>query len=250
MGGGKIVLIINYFGLVDTRCIAQGIKAINNNVIIIEDDVQALFSFLTERPVHIDFRFTSLRKSLAIPDGGLIDPPIGKFKEECKNVFAQYKTAAGILKANNKNQLYDDSIYLQLFEKGEDILESEYESCMSQLSHALFLRADIEDIKSTRKLNAAFIYSELQKLGVKTLLPYNDDLTPLFVPIYLEDRNKVRRAMFSKQVYCPLHWPLNGQMGKLLTGGKMAEHELSIIVDQRYNLEDMQLIIDIIKENI
>lgn len=250
MGGGKIVLIINYFGLVDTSCIARGIKAIDNNVIIIEDDVQALFSFLSERSEYIDFRFTSLRKSLAIPDGGLIEPSIGKFSEEVKNTFTQYKTAAGILKANNKNNLYDDSIYLQLFEKGEEVLECEYESCMSKLSHTLFSRADINEVRSIRKQNAAFIYSELNKLGVKTLLPYNEDFCPLFVPIYLDDRNKVRRAMFAKQVFCPVHWPLNSQMKNLNTGSVMAEHELSIIIDQRYNLQDMQSIIDIIKENI
>ena len=121
---------------------------------------------------------------------------------------------------------------------------------MSQLSHTLFSRTDIEQIKSIRRRNAAFIYAELQKAGIKPILPYNENFTPLFVPIYLDNRDKVRRAMFAKQVFCPVHWPLNNQMRMLHTGSKMAEHELSIIIDQRYNLQDMQLIIDIIKDNI
>ena len=68
----------------------------------------------------------------------------------------------------------------------------------------------------------------------------------LFVPIWLEDRNKVRKQMFQQQIFCPVHWPLEGM--NVQKGAEMAEHEMSIIIDQRYTNKDMDFILNTLEK--
>ena len=53
--------------------------------------------------------------------------------------------------------------------------------------------------------------------------------------------------MFQHNCFCPVHWPLEGMNVK--KGAEMAEHELSIIVDQRYTNADMEYILDLIAKS-
>lgn len=68
---------------------------------------------------------------------------------------------------------------------------------------------------------------------------------PLCIPVYLENRDEVRRSMFQHEVFCPVHWPLEGLPVK--KGKEMAEHELSLIVDQRYVEKDIISMINLLK---
>ena len=47
--------------------------------------------------------------------------------------------------------------------------------------------------------------------------------------------------MFQQQIFCPVHWPLEGM--DVQKGVEMAEHEMSIIIDQRYTNKDMCFIL-------
>ena len=68
---GSAVLLINYFGLQDLGTQIKDIRNFDKNAIIIEDDVQAYYEF--KKPLSdVDFKFTSLRKTFAVPDGGLV----------------------------------------------------------------------------------------------------------------------------------------------------------------------------------
>ena len=51
--------------------------------------------------------------------------------------------------------------------------------------------------------------------------------------------------MFGHDVFCPVHWPLDGLDVK--KGKEMAELELSLVVDQRYDEKDMDTIVHLLK---
>jgi hypothetical protein len=85
----------------------------------------------------------------------------------------------------------------------------------------------------------------LSEMGINSLIPVPNDVVPLFVPIYLENRNDVRKRMSQQEIYCPIHWPLENMPVK--KGKEMAEHELSLIVDQRYGEKEMKHILDCIQ---
>ena len=198
--------------------------------------------------IGVDYKFTSLRKTFACPDGGLIKTENLLPEVNTVNKFHQYKLAGSILKSLRKPEYYDDAVYLSMFEKGESMIDDEIAEGMSDMAVDIITKTDIDRLAYIRRRNAKFICDGLESLGLNTILPVTEDKIPLFVPVYLDDRNKVRKYMFQHNCFCPVHWPLEGMNVK--KGAEMAEHELSIIVDQRYTNADMEYILDLIAKSI
>lgn len=239
---GDAVLIINYFGLQDLTDSINTVRSLDEKAIIIEDDVQAYYEF--RNPLgKVDFKFTSLRKTFAVPDGGLVKTHYDLPRVEAPNTFGQYKAAAAILKSMRKGN-FNDQIYLEIFEKGEDLIDDELECGTSRIAEKLYGALDEEHVKIRRLNNARYLVGELAKMGIVPILPLIDDHVPLFIPIYLQNRDEVRRRMFQYEVFCPVHWPLDGMDVK--KGQEMAEHELSLIIDQRYGEKDLDDIVKLI----
>lgn len=226
------VLLINYFGLKDLNPIEDKISALFPYTVLIEDDVQAYYDFLERSNPYVHYRFTSLRKTFAVTDGGLVYSRHRLPKTDETNTFAPLKLQAADLKYHRTGG-GDDSKYLSLFERGEEMIDLNYNSSMSLESKGLFASCDLESVKRARRANAEVILSGLKEIGVTLVIPVPEDKVPLFIPVWIENRNEVRRRMFSNEIFCPVHWPLEGMNVK--KGAEMAEHELSLIVDQRYN---------------
>ena len=242
---GSVVLLINYFGLKDLSGQIKSIRRIDENAIIIEDDVQAYYEF--KKPLDgVDFQFTSLRKTFAVPDGGLVKTRHRLPKVTTPNTFGQYKAAAAFLKSMREGN-FNDQIYLELFEKGESLIDSEQKCGMSQIAEKLYSFMNEDHVKVRRLNNARYLVDELKKIGIEPLLPLKD-FVPLFVPIILKNRDKIRKNMFQKEIYCPVHWPLDGM--EIKRGEQMAKEELSLIIDQRYGRREMDEIISVLKDTI
>ena len=222
------------------------VRSLNKDAIIIEDDVQGFYEFQKEL-IGVDYKFTSLRKTFACPDGGLVKTENLLPEVNTVNKFHQYKLAGSILKSLRKPEYYDDAVYLSMFEKGESMIDDEIAEGMSDMAVDIITKTDIDRLAYIRRRNAKFICDGLESLGLNTFLPVTEDKIPLFVPVYLDDRNKVRKYMFQHNCFCPVHWPLEGMNVK--KGAEMAEHELSIIVDQRYTNADMEYILDLIAKS-
>ncbi len=241
-GNGTAVLLINYFGLKELTEQINIIRSIDENAVIIEDDVQAFFEFL--KPLgNVDFKFTSLRKTFAIPDGGLVKTTHQMPNVSSNNRFGQYKAAAAMVKSLREDN-FEDNIYLELFEKGETLIDSDIECGMSKIANKLYSSVNIEKVKERRLHNANYLLKLMKMEGLSPILPLSDGHVPLFIPILIKNRDAVRREMFKKEIYCPVHWPLDGlylQRGKI-----MSEQELSLIIDQRYTCKEMDEIIAIL----
>ena len=243
---GTAVLLINYVGLQDLSCQVKAIKEIDDKAIVIEDDVQAYYEFI--KPLDgVDFKFTSLRKTFAVPDGGLVKTKFHMPRVTTPNTFGQYKAAAALLKSMREGN-FNDQIYLELFEKGESLIDSEQECGMSLIAEKLYSFMNEEHVKVRRLNNAEYLVEQLGKIGIKPLFSLLEDHVPLFVPVVLNNRDIVRKTMFQKEIFCPVHWPLDGMNVK--RGEQMLREELSLIIDQRYGRKEMDEIITIIKDNI
>lgn len=241
-----VVLLINYFGLKDLSNQIKSIKRIDANVIILEDDVQAYYEF--KKPLDgVDFKFTSLRKTFAVPDGGLVKTKHHLPKVTTPNTFGQYKAAAALLKSMREGN-FNDQIYLELFEKGESLIDFEQECGMSQIAEKLYSFMNEDHVKVRRLNNARYLVDELKKIGIESLLPLKEDYVPLFVPIILKNRDIIRKTMFQKEIYCPVHWPSDGI--EIKRGEQMAREELSLIIDQRYGRKEMDEIISVLRDTI
>ena len=242
----SVVLIVNYFGLKDLSSQIRTIRSIDEHAIIIEDDVMAYYEF--KKPLDdVDFKFTSLRKTFAVPDGGLVKSKRRLPKIDAPNTFGQYKAAASLLKSMREGN-FNDQIYLDLFEKGESLINSEMECGISQIAVKLFSFVDEERVRVRRLNNAEYLINELKKLGITPILPLTENHVPLFVPVILNNRDAIRKALFQKEIFCPIHWPKEGR--DIQNGSFMANNELSLIIDQRYGIKEMKEILEVLCKQI
>lgn len=241
---GDTVLMVNYFGLQKLNETAKSIKEAYPHAIVIEDDVQAYWELAERENPYADYRFTSLRKALPIPDGGLVytKRPMPKATE--RNTFAPLKFQAGVMKLNRGKEGINDDDYLKLFKQGDALIPENYDSVMSDDSKRLYAGTDFQKVKQQRQANAKHLLEGLAAIGIKPMIDVPVDSVPLFVPIWLENRDEVRKRLFQHEIFCPVHWPFEGMSVK--KGKDMADHELSLIVDQRYALKDMDLILSLL----
>ncbi|MEG1781527.1 MAG: hypothetical protein RR242_09510, partial [Clostridium sp.] len=101
---------------------------------------------------------------------------------------------------------------------------------------------DIEFLRKKRRENAKVLLQILSELAFFPNLEQND--CPLFVPISVPygKRDALKQYLITQQIYCPGHWPVS-QLHTLTAQTKFIyESELSIVCDQRYDIEDMKRI--------
>lgn len=239
------VLLINYFGMQDHSATVRHLRSAGNAVII-EDDVQAFYSYLNPKTDNADYRFTSLRKWFPVPDGGLAMASDGTalpaFSRE--NLFWVYKYSGLLLKGAGSGG--DDSLFLDILRKGEQMIDSEIECAVSDCTIRLLAGVDIAAAAQKRRTNAASLQEGLRNIGITPLLQQSGGDVPFFIPVCLANRDEVRAKMFENNIFCPVHWPLEGL--PLQTGARLEAHELSLIADQRYSETDMARILEILSK--
>jgi len=246
----KAVLLIDYFGLKDSQPAIEQLRGIHQDMVIVLDNVQSPYSMYDK--TDADFAFSSFRKAFPVADGSWVLSKSASLPQyECVNTFAQYKIAASCLKALREQQLFSDEVYLELYHRGEVMIDEDYRTDMTQLSKNILADMEWSRYAILRKRNAEVIIEGLKQMGIKPIIPVNENKVPLFVPVRLENRDKVRNALFANNVFLPVHWPVEDDYkNQLKRGTEMADHELSIIVDQRYSVSDMRRILSIIESNI
>lgn len=249
VGRQEAILLVNYFGLTDIEKTIQELRSSQVEAVIIEDDVQAFFSFRRNDECSADYRFTSLRKTIASPDGGMVKTYRSMIPPLNDNTFAPFKLKGALVKGKADKET-DDSEYLSLFEKGEALIDENYESGMSDEGLRIYFSTDFDMVAEKRMTNAQFLVKELSQFGIEPLMPISSEAVPLFVPIKIDRRDEVRKALRQHNIFCPVHWPLRDDMKELSMGTEMAEKELSVVIDQRYTEEDMASIVDVIKDTL
>lgn len=245
----KAILLINYYGLKDCKAMISHLRSVHQEMMIILDNVQAPYAML-ER-TEADYSFSSFRKAFPVADGSWVISKTEKLSQPSKiNEFAQYKIAASYLKAIRSQQLFCDEVYLDLFHKGEEKIDDDYQTDMTSLSKDILADMEWNRWALLRKRNAEIIVNGLKQLGLKPILSLQEKAVPLFVPIRIENRDIVRKAMFANNIFLPVHWPIEDRyQSKLKRGSDLAAHELSIIIDQRYTVSDMKRILNILEDN-
>lgn len=241
------IFIINYFGGIDIHSEIQKLKAIDSHAFIILDNVQAFYNMFES--FDVDFMFTSFRKQLPVPDGAwVISKHDGLFQCEEENTFAQYKLAGGLLKNYQNFDSVSDQLYLELFEKGEDIISKNLNAKISDITIDILNRLDFNFIRQKRVENSIFLINGLKKLGLIPILNYSSDVVPLFVPITLKKRDSIRQTLRKNNIFCPVHWPKLSEIEN--RNCMLCDEELSLVIDHRYCKEDISRMLNVIEESL
>lgn len=252
-----VVLLHSYFGFDSFSEIRQHIPVLREQgIVIIEDITHSLFSGFAN--LEADYFVASLRKWIAIPDGGIafsayspLTPPTmstqDKVVELNLQAFREKLNYTKSLDAESKEK------YRNLFDCAELTLNEDIRFYqMSNTSKQIIQNTDFNLLKKARKENYQYLLNELKEIEffkpVFSSLP--QDVVPLFFPVFVEiDRTELRSYLSSKEIYMPIHWGIPKHFsGRLTENAELIyENILSIPIDQRYELKDMKRIIDLLK---
>lgn len=228
-----VLYIINYFG--ENHDISNIVDA---NKIVIEDNV---FSpqFLNHQNYPNWVGFNSFRKISPLADGSIIKssfPLSSNLIKKNPSAFPKIKYTAKDMKYRflNNNQ-FSEKQYLDLFKLAESKLDKQT-TINNISSYSLFRLFDfmsgIEKEYSVRKNNFNVLDKHLNDKAIKINTIY-----PSFYILSVKKRNKLRKYLFTKNIFCPVHWPpIKG------VASQLNDTFLSIPVDSRYNKKDMKKI--------
>ena len=228
-----VLYIINYFG--ENQDISN---IVDTNKIVIEDNVFSPL-FLNHQNYPNWVGFNSFRKISPLADGSIIKssfPLSGNLIKKNPLTFSKIKYTAKDMKYRflNNNQ-FSEKEYLNLFKLAESKLD-EQTTINNISSYSLFRLFDfmsgIEKEYSVRKNNFNVLDKHLNDKAIKINTIY-----PSFYILSVERRNELRKYLFTKNIFCPVHWPpIKG------VSSQLNDTFLSIPVDSRYNKKDMKKI--------
>ncbi len=241
-----IFYLTNYFGYENTLPIETIKQFKEKGAIILYDRTH---SFLMEDEVYqeiADYHFASIRKWMGVVGGavvyGLGEVPVSK---DCQ--YASIKELAMREKCHylqGDNSVVKENFLKAFGEFGHHLAEDYQNYAMDNLSYALYKQEDLKAMLRKRRENAAYLHENLK--GVQFMYNLTDDSVPLFVPVLFgskEQRDFVRKKLIEQQIYCPVHWPQPKQIPTSFQVNDIVNRELSLICDQRYDLEDMERIV-------
>ena len=255
----KVILFHPYYGCGLTQEeIELLIEAKKNGAIIVEDMTQEIFS--KRNKPFVDFYLGSLRKWFEIPDGAFISSEkYTLLKEDMlleNEDFVTLQKDAMYLRGeyfNNEN-LNIKQISIRLNKLAVNLISKRNIEIhrMSSFSIQSYAKCNHEENRNIRLNNYNYLLKTLKK--TERCLLVNDSLSniesaPLYFPIYVEGREDVQRQLACNRVYAPVLWPVYDK--RVLVSEDVQyiyDHILLIPIDQRYNIADMQKIVEILKQ--
>lgn len=254
---GDVVLVVNHFGLKSE--INPGFD-ISNAEAIIEDhthDPWSSWAFHSKA----DYCVASLRKTLPVPDGGVLWSPRNQRLPVLPPLTEEHRRAAGNkLEAMELKELFltgqitDKSRYRTLSLSGEANLCGRNVSAISEWTAQKLGEFPVFEWREARKRNHEMLRQALSSL--KWVHVVSSHVMPGTVPFSCvllfdsaERREFVRTKLIEASIYPAILWPLE----KPAVQGIPAEHTdasrrmLSVHCDMRYSTQNMSFIADCIK---
>ena len=244
-----VFLYMNYFGIQSfSDETLELIRACFADLIMIEDKTHDFFSSKCNGFVP-NFTVCSIRKWLAIPDGGLLfseDEQV-KFEKENNTFFADIRTEG--LKNKSEYLKFGNPQLKELFrsqlDNANDYMDNDYTvAVQSQESQEILREVNFNKIVQVRRGNIRALFEQLKNIaGIKHLQSFSSDNCVLYYPILVDNRIEIQKKLAENNIYCPVIWPLPPLfVGICEVSDYISEHILAIPCDQRYRSSDMEYI--------
>lgn len=226
-------LYTNYFGLKQV-CVRRLASEFGSQLIV--DNAQAYYA----DPLEGIDTFYSARKFFGVADGAYLctekilhhdfekDYSFDRMSHLLKRIDLGAEAGYQDFKTN------DDNL------KGQDIRK------MSKLTEAILSGIDYEGAKKIRRDNYLFLDKALNVTNQLHLF-FDEDSIPMVYP-YLPNNDRLKQQLLSDKIFIATYWPnvfdwcKEGDMEYLL-----AKQTCFLPLDQRYEIKDIQKIVEIIK---
>jgi len=224
-------LYTNYFGIKDK--FIEKLAVLCPNLII--DSSQSFFS----KPLSNIPTFYSCRKFFGVPDGAylyledakVLDFPYDHSDHRANHLLKriEYGASAG----------YEDFKTNDIKLVGQPILQ------MSKLTRSLLCNIDYEFVRKRRKENFIFLRKQLSKYNEINIKP--EHLNGSMVFPFLSNKPNLRQRLIDNGIYIATYWPnIIEWMKEECLESRFTQQIVHLPVDQRYNSDDMNVIINLI----
>ena len=238
----EAILIMDYFGFLSEKTIEFAIKCRNAGLKIIVDATQTAFSKSCVYQ-YADYIVASYRKwidslcAAVYSKNGFMTP---EYTREKVDYVETWRLAAKKKRFYLETGIGDKTEFLDLYTQANQMLANdyiEYRACDSEIKK--FEYCDSHYLREMRRKNARILIDLLSQKAELMFDYLSVEDCPLHVPIILKTslREKVRKDLIQKHIYCPCHWPIDEQYPYQRTF--YHENEMSLICDQRYSGSDM-----------
>jgi hypothetical protein len=256
-GRGDALFVVNFFGLRDEPTYD---RVPRDAVAIIEDHAHDPWS-VWARNSKADWCVASLRKTLPMPDGGVLWSPVDHpLPSEPASTDERQRASLEKLAAMTLKSLYLEGafdgkeLFRRLATSGESRIASGEVSGMTDWSRALLRAFPTGTWREQRRINQRVLSSALSGIPSVTVLQPQDavDGCP-FSGILLFDaaqrRDHVRERLMALRVYPVILWPLESPVvpGIPPENVDFSRRMLSIHCDMRYGREDMLRVAEMIR---
>ena len=235
-----VLFVMDYFGYTGTSRISQ------YDGIIIRD---VTHSIMSSEYSDADYYFGSLRKWCGFYTGGYAWSRDGRVLACSAGDdlgYVSLRKEAMILKNKYIMGESKDKCFLSIFHRAESLLDKIDIVSASSEDILLAQKMNVDWIRSKRRTNAGILREAFPNILLFKEMKETD--CPMFVPVFIPDnkRDLLMNFLIQHEIYCPIHWPK-------FEGFELSEHEkliydneLSLVCDQRYSVEDMNRIVEVI----
>jgi hypothetical protein len=256
LGAKGALLLLNPFGL---RTRTRPGEFDRKGMWVIEDHTHDLWSPLA-RTSHADFGVASLRKSIPIPDGGILWSPMGhalptSVKPTKRRMDASNsKLAAMVLKSLYLSGVNDcKPLSREFFVQGEAQIAAGAISGMPYSTQTILQGFNAEEWRTRRKRNFSVLVAALAEVpNLRILLPSSKEAVPFCVVLQLPIgswRDQLRENLINAGVYPGIFWSLDDSrvVGIRPTDLAFSRRMLTVHCDGRYSEAHMLVVADVIK---
>lgn len=252
-----LIFIHPYYGTDTCAGLRRQLAALRGRGWLVMEDVTQSY-YLEETGRDIDFVVGSLRKWYAVPDGGFVvsDLPLAEDVPEPGEAYARERLVPLVQKweylrekerrpggALTAGWLPRKAEYLKKNRSLESALDC-YQGVrrISRISAQILAKTDEEDARRRRTENYQALYDRV--CGMKRLWPIlrkEEAQAPLYLPVYVKERDSLQRFLAERGIYAPVLWPVGKENREFLGGDEayIFGHMLALPVDQRYGIAEM-----------
>jgi len=234
LSSDEALLYVNYYGLCDS--VAHQIGGETKNIIL--DNTQSFFY----KPTYPIDCFYSPRKFFGVPDGGyLYTSELSSFRP-----LEQDKSFNRCFHLLNRIDASAESSY-SWYKDNEILVGSLPLRTMSKLTKSILGSINYADAIHTRFSNFCYLN---ERLAPKNILNMEEfyNRTPFAYPLYIED-DRIKEYLIKNNIYVPTYWnEVLSRVSKDSIEYKYTKYIVPLPVDHRYDLTDMQHIVDLIEE--
>jgi hypothetical protein len=229
----EVFLYTNYFGI-KQETVKQLSHQITNLII---DNSQGFFS----EPLQGIDTFYSCRKFFGVPDGAylqikkrlnkklIVDSSVCRFSHLIKNLDKGVEAGYSDYIANNRD------------------LENNDIKIMSPLTQRILSGIDYEECAAIRERNFNFLHKHLSEHN-SLKFDISKSTSPLVYPFLFNNRH-LKVHLIQKKIFVATYWPnVFKWTSKGMFENYLAHNLVPLPIDQRYNLQDMFLMLNTLRQ--